>query len=298
MNNHDRLGMNISTLIGFGVAALVLWFGVLHSTPNPKLFLDPHALILVCGGTLAAALIAFPIKKLIGFFDFFISGVLLKKNLKTVVIGEQIFRSYEMHKANHMDQLVNESGFHPFLVESVKMISRHQFEDHELEEILETRIESIKTAYLNDAKMLNALAKFPPAFGLLGASTGMIVMMTRLGSGGAETIGPAMAIALVATFWGIAVANLVFLPLSDYANKVALDEARQRKMIADSVRAMNKKCSIAFLTEITLGHLPMSDRMKFKERVRNFLIEKKEQMEMAGTQIIPITSDTTNNKVA
>lgn len=269
--------MNISTVLGFLAAALVLWFGVLSSTPNPKLFLDPHALILVIGGTVAAALIAFPAKKLLGFVNFFISGVLFKRKVPNYQIGEQIFRSYSFLKESKIDQFFASTHYHPFLVESVKMIHKNEFQDHELEEILETRIEQIKNEYQHDAKILNAIAKFPPAFGLLGASTGMIVMMTRLGSGGAETIGPAMAIALVATFWGIAVANLIFLPLSDYATKAAYEEVKQRKLIADAVRAMNNQCSFSYLVEITIGHIPIAERMIFKDKVKDYLIEMKEQ---------------------
>ncbi len=269
--------MNISTILGFVSAGLVLWFGVLSSTPNPKLFLDPHALILVVGGTIAASMIAFPIRKLLSFFNFFFSGVLLKRKVSAPIIGEQIFRSYSFLKEAKLDQFFANTHYHPFLVESVKLISKNEFEDHELDEILETRIEQVKNDYQSDAKILNAIAKFPPAFGLLGASTGMIVMMTRLGSGGASTIGPAMAIALVATFWGIAVANMVFLPLSDYANKVAFEEVNQRKMIADAVRAMNKHCTFAFLIEKTLGHVPISERMAFKDKVKDYLVEMKEQ---------------------
>lgn len=269
--------MNFSTILGFISAGLVLWFGVLSSTPNPKLFLDPHALILVCGGTVAAALIAFPIGKLLSFFNFFISGVLFKRKVSAPVVGEQIFRAYSFLKDKNFDQFFTDTHYHPFLVESVKLIAKNEFEDHELDDILETRIEQIKNDYQSDAKILNAIAKFPPAFGLLGASTGMIVMMTRLGSGGADTIGPAMAIALVATFWGIAIANMVFLPLSDYATKIAYEEVKQRKMIADAVRAMNNKCTFAFLVEKTLGHVPLSERMHFKEKVKDYLIEMKEQ---------------------
>lgn len=265
--------MNISSVLGFIIAGLVLWFGVFASMPNPKLFLDLHALILVVGGTLAAALIGFPIKRLLSFFNFFISGVLFKKKLSNPDLGEQIFRSYAFHKEGKLDQFYADTHYHPFLVESVRLMSRNGFEEHELSEILETRIEQVKNEYLSDAKILNALAKFPPAFGLLGASTGMIVMMTRLGSGGAETIGPAMAIALVATFWGIAVANMIFLPLSDYATKAATDEAKQRKMIADAVVAMNNECSYAFLVEKTISHVPLLERLAYKSKVKNYLAE-------------------------
>ena len=52
--------INLSTLFGIAGAGVVLWYGVLAGTVRKDIFVDPHALILVLGGTLAAALIAFP----------------------------------------------------------------------------------------------------------------------------------------------------------------------------------------------------------------------------------------------
>ena len=121
-------------------------------------------------------------------------------------------------------------------------------------------MEYFRKSYQSDAKTLNALAKFPPAFGLLGASTGMITMMTNLGKGGAETIGPAMAIALVATFWGIAVANLILLPLADFAAKAAQDDTHVREMIYEGLLLLKKKESQAYILQVVNGYLPIDSR--------------------------------------
>ena len=261
--------MNISSLIGFFVAFLVLWLGVIHPSPNPRLFLDSHALILVCGGTLAAALIGFPARRLIGLFEFVILGLIFKQKRTQLKVAEEILLGFRAMRAKNLQSMVDDK-MHPFLIESFSLLNR-QFSQEEMVQILEERIEVLKSRYLSEAKMLNAIAKFPPAFGLLGASTGMIVMMTKLGDGGADSIGPAMAIALVATFWGIAIANFVFLPLSDYATKVAADEVQQRRMIASAIVSISDHCSFAFLVEKLVGQLEISDRQNFRMLAREIL---------------------------
>lgn len=232
------------------------------------LFLDAHAIILVCGGTIAAAMIAFPIKRLIHLAEFFIFGVLFKTKKTNQEVAQQVIIAKYYHSQGRIEHMpVME--LHPFLVEALMILKGDKYTDQQLYDLLETRIESIKQDYMTDGKILNALAKFPPAFGLLGASTGMIVMMTNLGKGGAETIGGAMAIALVATFWGIAIANFLLLPLSDYATKSSGDDIRIRRMIADGIITMNQGQSLKYLAEKLAGHLSIADRNQFKHYVKS-----------------------------
>ena len=266
--------MNISTIFGIAIAIWVLWSGVFAHAQNPKLFLDSHAIILVLGGTLAAALIAFPYRKLLGLIDFILMGAIFKSKIKSCDLGMQVILTSDLFKSNQIKDRYYSLGYHPFLVESIVLLLNEKFSSEELVEILDSRIELVKNDYLSDAKLLNALAKFPPAFGLLGASTGMISMMTKLGGGGAETIGPSMAIALVATFWGIAVANFILLPLCDHATKIAHDEVKNRKMIADCIIAINNQRSLSFIAEKLISHISFAERKKFKQDIRTFLEER------------------------
>lgn len=251
--------MNLTAISGFLTAAAVLWFGVLKSSINPLIFLDPHALILVIGGTIAAMLIAFPWNRVIDLVALMMYGVVFKKQNKNRKIVEDIIAAIPSLTQNP-PVIQNFKLSHPFLLEGLKLIAEQVHSEQELREILDRRCEFFRILYTQDAKMLNALAKFPPAFGLLGASTGMISMMTSLGQGGEDAIGSAMAVALVATFWGIAVANLVLLPLADYAARIAADDFHTRKMIAEGVLMLKRKESRKFIIEKLNSYLPIYRR--------------------------------------
>lgn len=256
--------MNVSSFIGLVAAGLTLWFGVFRAAPNKMMFLDSHAIILVIGGTVAAAFMAFPYKRLARLGRFFLTGFLYKSVLKQEELFEELIRVAESHDPAF--PIAQQSELHPFLSDALVLLARPDLGGEEVRTLLSRRIETIRNAYRADAKMLNALGKFPPAFGLLGASAGMIAMMMNLGNGGAEAIGPAMAIALVATFWGIAVANLVILPLADFAGKMAQEEVETRFLIMDVIVQLKQGETSAFVQEFIRSSMTPTLRASFRMR--------------------------------
>ncbi len=250
--------MNISTLVGICVAIAVIWNGVVKHATNTSIFLDSHAITLVVGGTIAAALIAFPLRDIFHLFKFVVLGVLYPKSRNKVKIAKDIL-SFTLKTRANGDKPVD-NVCHPFLTEGFLLIQKKTLSHEEFRTVLGERNLHFKESYGADAKMLNALAKFPPAFGLLGATTGMIAMMSNLGAGGKDSIGPAMAIALVATFWGIAVANLILLPLADHASKLAKDDSKVREMMMAGMVLLHEGATPSFIYEVMRSYLSIPDR--------------------------------------
>lgn len=261
--------MNLSTSIGLFFAFLVLYFGAFKSAPNPQLFLDPHAIIIVCGGTFAAALISYRTKDLLRLVDFFWFAAIFKRRNRDLKTALEIMESYVGPQAS--EDVEGRKKLHPFFLEGLSLSAKSESEDN-LANLLTARIEFQKKEYMADAKMLNSLAKFPPAFGLLGASTGMIAMMSNLGSaGGAERIGNAMAVALVATFWGIAFANFLLLPLADHATKIGMADTHTRQMIRHALILMRRRVDSSYLRDMLMGYLPLDQRGDFRSKVKELL---------------------------
>jgi chemotaxis protein MotA len=251
--------MNLTAISGFILAAGVIWFGVLAHAGHPQIFLDQHALILVLGGTLSAALIAFPLRQYKDIGAFLFLGVLFppRKQMRKV-IADVLLLSGRPEPSN-MDPALW-GALHPYLQEGYLLGRKLRMTTAEYKMILLGRRQRMVERYSWDAKILTALAKFPPAFGLLGASTGMIAMMSNLGTGGKEVIGPSMAIALVATFWGIALANLVFLPLADRAMRLNTDDDKLRTIVTSGLILIHEQVDPAIICEHLVGFLPLDER--------------------------------------
>ncbi len=257
--------MNLSSLIGFVGAGLIIFYGAIHGAKNPAIFLDPHAILLVVGGTFAATLIAYPMGQLKDLLTFLFYGVLLKRNTDALKIIDDL-RMINASLKNAERVKISEA--HPFINESVLLLQKNYLNHEDLHKVLHSRKVAFKAKYSQDAKILNAMAKYPPAFGLLGASTGMISMMTNLGgAGGTAAIGSAMAVALVATFWGIAAANFIFLPLADYAQRVIAADQEIRSLIIEGVMMIKDSEKDEVLAEKLRSRLNINDRYKIVRRV-------------------------------
>lgn len=257
--------MNFSVVIGVLLAGAVVYFGAIASLADPIIFLDSHALILVLGGTLAAALIAFPIRKIVGLVKILFTKVLLNKTVKAKDVCEELLSAAQTARSNPT-ALSSRKAPHPFMEEGYQLIAEGVLGEKDLKEVLTQRSLFFKKDYSEDAKIWLALSKFPPAFGLLGACSGMIAMMASLESQ-KDNIGSAMAIALVATFWGIGFANLVLLPLADYYQKLTTDDYRMRVIIVEGLMMLKRQESPLVVAEKMNSHLPLHERFTSDEAV-------------------------------
>lgn len=260
----------VSAIIGTAIIFGILYFGVIKPAANPLLYLDLHALALVLLGTLAVSLIAFPISKINDLFDFVVFGIYLsrgKRKKEKLHLAIELIEAVDlkMRGRSLLEGQYNTAYVREYLatLENLEMNSEY------LLEILDHKKQSVTQKYHDEAKTLVAISKFPPALGLLGASTGMIEMMQNIGGdGGAGEIGKAMATALVATFWGIALANFVILPLSDLATKMAEEDDENREMVIEFIYFMKNNFPIDNIVEFLISKLPLSDRMTFKNELK------------------------------
>jgi len=144
--------MNISVVLGVLAAAVVVWFGAIKSVIDPMIFLDSHALILVLGGTSAAALIAFPIRKIFGLAKVLVTKVLLNKTVKTKALVEEFVKASQVVRSNP-NELANRKAPHPFIEEGYQLIAEGVLSDKDLKEVLNQRSMFFKKDY--SAKFLH-----------------------------------------------------------------------------------------------------------------------------------------------
>lgn len=253
--------MNLSSVLGTVIICFVLFFGVLKGSKNPEIFLNAHALMLVLGGTLGVTLLAFPFRKLKEMLDFLIYGLFFKKKTEDLFVVADLIRIAEEYRKDQHGFLSNYSVANPFLKEALKLLSKSALSYDDLLLIVKNRRDSFKKRYQEDHKMLLSISKFPPGLGLLGASSGMIEMMIGLNTSGMDGIGAAMAVALVATFWGIAIANFVFLPLADYAARVASEDFFTRSLVVHGVSLIKRGTAPKIIAETLISQLPIRDQV-------------------------------------
>lgn len=205
-----RKSASIGLMVGFGLILGAIFFG-----SGWTKFLDPASLLVVLGGTGAAVTVSR------SFSD-----------LRTVLSGvRKIFTFTPPSLERHIDQLKNFGRI--ARREGVLALDRRLeevdndllrfgleltvdgMEEEEIREMLNQRIaERRKQRQLTPA-VLNTAGTYSPAFGMVGTLIGLIQMLQNLED--PTKIGAGMATALVTTFYGAVLGNLVFLPLSNRA---------------------------------------------------------------------------------
>ena len=230
---------------------------------NPSVFLSGHAAAIVIGGTAAAALVCFPISHFFGLTRVFMETLLGKRKAETLRTINDIVRLSQA--ANDGASLSNEvaSLKDSFLKEALELMDQGGLSDHELEEVLEKRMELQNEKYKRDSFTFKMIGKFPPAFGLVGTTMGMIALLQSLGEADAfERIGPAMSIALVATFYGLVFANVFLIPMGENLNQASEEDLRMRRIVVDGVRLLKERKHPLLVQEYLKSYLAPAERSK------------------------------------
>lgn len=259
--------MNIKSIIAFVLAGTVFGLGVFTSTDNPMAYVDFHAGLIVFGGTIAVAAIAFQIDRIWLMLKIFYSRVIKGKKENFVELIREMMIIGEAYRLNspNLKSLVDNST-DPFLKECMSILMDEFLDHKEFEHILRIRMNTIYNRYMEDAKKFKALGKFPPAMGLMGAVLGMIALLQTLGQSGAESnIGRAMAVALVATLYGIAFANLAVLPIAENLMEGAREVRFKNEMILEGVLLISQRKNKILLAEEMNSYLLPKERVNWKQ---------------------------------
>jgi chemotaxis protein MotA len=259
--------LNVFSLVAFLMAGGVLAFGIIGSG-HAALFFNEHAFLIVIGGTVAASSISFHLDRLITLFRVGISRVLNGRNLNYVNLIETLIKiseAYRLKNVENINKLVNEYNDF-FLKDAVALMQDELFEEHDLLRVLRGRVNTIFQRQNEEVMKFKAIGKFPPAFGLMGTTLSMIDLLTKLGEPGAQAlIGPAMAVGLVATFYGLAIANLLFTPVGENLMDGTRESKIKNLIIVEGIRLVMSKSNPVVLAEELNSYLLASERIDWKK---------------------------------
>jgi len=258
--------MNFGVLMGFLLSFVITAYAMLTSSDDKTVFLDEHGIVIVIGGTLTVAMLCFPVKQLYSSFKVFLKGMFFKQKvnyedvIKTIV---DLSESYRVDPKNLSSQVPPKA--HPLLKDGISLLVDYGFNYEKLDDILSNAVKGQKIRNHENAKVWQTVSRFPPAFGLLGATVGMIALLQTIGQEGSQDrIGPAMATALVATFYGLVLANFFLIPISEKLTDLGKEDIILRSIIHEGVLLIHQKEHPFFIEEYLKSFLAPEVRNKMK----------------------------------
>ena len=241
--------MNPSTLIGILSSVLLLAVVLIFSAEDPSLFLDLPSLGIVLVGTLAATFISYPLGEVLRVFGLF-ATVMRNEKLYTRDDMEELVNISRLWMSGNLRQ-VEEALQHvrnPFLRTGVQLVVDNTPEEA-ITELLQWRISRLRAREHAEAQLFRVMASFAPAFGMVGTLVGLVNLMFLLGDGDMTAIGRQMAIALITTFYGVLLANLVFKPVAVKLERRTEQRVVVMNMVVQGIAMMCNKRSPGLMRE-------------------------------------------------
>ena len=263
LNFGEKIAMNLTTPLGLIGGIFIIYWAIHGEISNPSIFLNVHSIGIVIGGTVVTGLICFNFAQLKGIMLILFRQFLGHKSKERLETVSEIIKLSQLIKGGQSLESEVDSIKVPFLKEAIELYLEGGMSKDELGEVLEKRVLIQNERYVREGETFKTIGKFPPAFGLIGATLGMIGLLQGLGGpNGFENLGPAMSVALTATFWGLVLANLILLPLGENVSLAAEEDLIVREIVIEGVILLREKKHPIIVKEYLNSYLPPKDREK------------------------------------
>jgi chemotaxis protein MotA len=248
--------MDISTGLGLAFGGFVL-VSLIMMGGDLKMFLDTHAFIVIFGGSTAATLIRFPLSSIMHGLPLGMKFVFNMRRWTSRDLVDEIARLAEVARKQGPIGLEKEDVEDPFLAKGMRYVA-DGYDMNFIRDSLERDRDNFLIHLDEGQKIYRAIGDCAPAFGMIGTLIGMVQMFANMTD--PSKLGPYMAVALLATFYGAAVANLFCLPIADKLQLKLHDEETNRSLIIDGVLMIRDAKSPTLVREMLLAYLPEKHR--------------------------------------
>lgn len=256
--------MDLATAIGFFSGLFFLIWGISLSG-SIFTFLHFPSIVLVLGGTIASTFISFPLKKVLRTMKVVKNVFTTKEFLPNYVIEEIIKLANIARKEGLLSlEEASEKIEDTFLKKGIMLIVDGT--DPELvRNILETELAFLEERHEEGQGIFETMGSFAPAFGMIGTLIGLINMLKDLND--PSSVGPNMSVALVTTFYGSVLANLIFLPIANKLKGRSKEEILIKELMIEGLLSIQAGENPRIIEEKLKSFIPPELRTDFHRSI-------------------------------
>lgn len=225
--------MDKISLIGLALGVAAILGGQVLEGGHLSSLVQPTAFLIVVGGTLGAVMLQSPLR-------VFVEGM---RMMRWVFVPPPVSHATLIDQAGRWSQVARKEGLlaleahvaalrDPFARKGLQLLV-DGVEPDRLREVLEVEIDAWGASMKQGAKIWEAAGGYAPTIGILGAVMGLIHVMENLSD--PSKLGAGIAVAFVATIYGVGFANLIFLPISKKLQAHISNMVSQREMLVDGL---------------------------------------------------------------
>lgn len=255
--------MDIATILGF-IAGAIIFSTVAILGGNVIIFVSIQSVLVVLGGTMAGILISYNFTALKKIPDL-LKVAFKNDNVESERVIEELVSFAEKARREGLLALEDDAAEmeDEFLKKGIQLVVDGT--DPELvRNILETKLTFLEERHHEGQGILRKMGTLSPAFGMIGTLIGLIQMLAELDD--PTELGEGMAVALLTTFYGALIANLIFIPMAGKLESTSHDEILLKEVMIEGILS------------IQAGENPRI----VEEKLRAFLADSEGEEEEAG----------------
>ena len=244
---------------GFGLLAVAMTVG-----GSPWSFIDLPAFLIVIGGTFGVTTICFPMQEMLQTPR--VVGKALVRPVRDaqrtawemLSIAEVARKKGLLDFEGSLDTITDDQ----MAIEALELVA-DGIPANEIELALRREIDAMVERHISGANVMRKAADISPAMGLIGTLIGLVQMLSNLED--PSSIGPSMAVALLTTFYGAILSNMVFAPLAAKLERNSAEEALAAEMVLLGASSISRKENPRRLETSVNAMLPPAKRVWFFE---------------------------------
>ena len=253
--------MDIATIIGVLLGFLCV-IGAIIAGGSVAVFIHIPSMLIVIGGMLAATLIHFSLKQVLSIMPVIKKTLFVKLPSQAELVQNMVDYSAVSRRDGPLaleQELADVED--PFLLQAMRMVVDGQ-EGDAIEAALDNEVRYLQERHQDGKKIMEFMGAAGPAFGMIGTLIGLVAMLQNLSD--PAGLGAGMAVALITTFYGALLANLLFIPLAGKLGIRSKQETLLREMIVQGVIGIAKGESPTAVRERMQAFISVRKREEFK----------------------------------
>ncbi len=248
--------MDISTVIGLVLGTLAIIGSILYGSPL-SIFIDVPSVAVVFGGVVATTFIKWPMEQVKSTVAVFMKSIFYTPVEPKAMI-EEIQKLAETARRESVFALEKVPVEDKFLKKAVTLAADNRPPDV-ITSILNLEIAAMEERHAKGIEILEGIGADGPAMGMIGTLIGLVQMLQNMSDPSA--IGPAMAVALLTTFYGAVIANVFSIPVAAKLKQRSKQESTKMNIVVAGVLGIVAGENPRVIREKLDSFLPPKDRL-------------------------------------
>ena len=271
-----KKGMDIGVIIGVagGFSAVIVGYIIEQIQGGSTMGEIPGALVklanipaflIVIVGTIMALIITFPVHTLMNVPKYF-GKAFTREEIDPLHAVQTFVRLADRARREGILSLEEEASQidDAFMRDGIQEVVDGT-PPEQIEELLEIRIAQMEARHREGFSFFKNGGGFSPTMGIIGTVMGLIAVLGHLGSAGPEALGASIAVAFIATLYGILSANLIWLPIEQRLRKKSEEEVAHKRMVVEGILAIQQGDAPRLVRTKLEGFLSPHDRHRLAQ---------------------------------